>query len=222
MKTMKKALLIAICIIAAFSLSSCLDALQHITVNNKGDIELSFILTISKGLFAMSGGGKSGSLEEAFTEDVIDPDELSAMIPQATNVEARLIDSDIDYGYHFRFTIPRDFQPADNTPMVPRIGWDSIEILLGLPAEKEETAQETETGPSDEMDEMGEAIFSSAKYKVQISKKLLESAGKAYVRTESGEITKVDLVDLGDTYLVNLPILMMMENEELTYLVFEY
>ena len=72
------------------------------------------------------------------------------------------------------------------------------------------------------MDEMGEAIFSSAKYKVQISKKLLESASKAYVKTASGNNTEVDLVDLGDNYLVNLPMLMVMTGEEKTYLVFEY
>ncbi|HAK45421.1 MAG TPA: hypothetical protein DCO79_05825 [Spirochaeta sp.] len=203
------------------SLSSCLDAIQHITINSKGDIELSFMLTISKSLFAM-GGSQGESLEDSFTEDVIDPDELSAMIPQATKVDARLIDSDVDYGYHFKFTIPRNFQPQDDTPMVPRINWDNIEILLGMPTPEAEKGETAEPGPTDEMDEMGEAIFSSAKYKVQISKKLLEQASKAYVRTASGEITNVDLVDLGDTYLVNLPMLMIMGNEEETYLVFEY
>ena len=212
--------MIVFCFIPTFFLTSCLDAIQHITLNRNGDIEISFMLTVSKALFAM--GGEGGSVEESFSEDIIDPEELKTLIPRAKNVETRLIDSDVDYGYLFKFTVPQDYQPDGDTPMVPRISWDNIEILLGMPMEQPGAEETVEPGPTDEMDEMGEAIFSSAKYKIQISKKLLQRSERAFIKTESGEITNLDLIDLGDTYLVNLPMLMVMNSEEPSYLVFEY
>ena len=219
---MKRIILPITVLILVLSLGSCLDAIQYVTVNNQSEIEMSFMLTISKGLFEMGGGDES--VEDTFSEEVFDPDEISSMIPGARNVEARLIDSDVDYGYLFHFTLPRGYEAADDTPMVPHIGWDRMEILLAFPGDEAEADEESgeEASMQDSMDEMGEAIFSSAKYKVQISKRLLENAERAYVRESSGEITDLDLVDLGDNYLVNLPMLMVMMSEEETWLVFEY
>ena len=76
----------------------------------------------------------------------MDPDEISDMVPGAKNVEARLINSDVDYGYLFKFTLPRGYEPAEDTPMVPRIGWDGMEILLAFPGDEasEEAAAEGE------------------------------------------------------------------------------
>ncbi len=216
---MKRKIVIAAVIASlSFALSSCLDAIEYITIDKNRDIQISFMITVSKSLFAMGGEGES--VEETFEKDILNPDEISGLIPGAKNVETHLIDSDVDYGYLFVFTLPRNYQPADDVPMTPRINWDSMEILLTMPnTEKEEKA---DTAQTNEIDEMAEAIFSSAKYKIQISKKVLEYSSKAYVKSADGEIINVDLVDLGDAYLVNLPLLMVMTSEKQTYLVFEF
>jgi hypothetical protein len=210
----KKILIIVTGLLLTVMLTSCLDAIEYITLDKNGDIELSFMITISKSLFEMGGG--EDSVEDTFEDEVLDPKEISDMIPDALNVESRLVDSDVDYGYLFTFTLPRNYQPAPDTPMAPTFTKNGIEILLAMGGEEE--AEESE----EPMDEMAAAIFSSAKYKVQISKKLLKSASNAYLYTADEEVTTVDLVDLGDNYLVNLPMLMVMMGEKDTRLVFEY
>jgi len=200
----------------AIMLTSCLDAIEYITLDKNGDIELSFMITISKSLFEMGGGGES--VEDTFEDEIIDPKEISEMIPGAMDVKTRLVDSDVDYGYLFTFTLPRDYQPAPDTPMAPRFTKSGLVILLAMGGEEEADTEESD----ESMDDMAAAIFSSAKYKVQISKQLLKSASRAYIYSADGEETSVELVDLGDNYLVNLPMLMVMMSEEDTHLVFEY
>ena len=217
---MKRRILVTVCgIIIALGMSSCLDAIEYITLDDGGDIKLSFMITLSRGLVEMGSEGES--IEDTFEEEVLDPDELSSMIPGATAVDARPIDSDVDYGYLFTFTIPRGYKPEPETPMAPRFSKNGIEILLGMP-DKGEEAEGGEADSDDSMDEMAEAIFSSAKYKIQISKKLLKRASRAYLYNAEGEEFSVDLIDLGDNYLVNLPMLLVMDPEEKTFLVIEY
>ncbi|MBI9108701.1 MAG: hypothetical protein JEZ04_18290 [Spirochaetales bacterium] len=212
----KKILLTVTGLLIVIMLTSCLDAIEYITLDKQGNIKLSFMITISKSLFEMGGEGES--VEETFEDEIMDPEEISELIPGATNIEARLVDSDIDYGYLFTFTLPRNYQPTPETPMAPRLTKRGMEILLAM--SNSEEAQKEESDES--MDDMAAAIFSSAKYKVQISKQLLKSASRAYIYTADGEETSVDLVDLGDNYLVNLPMLMIMMDEEESRLVFEY
>ena len=56
---MKRIVILIASILLVLGFTSCLDSIQYITMNDKGEIEMSFMLTISKSLFEMGGGGES-------------------------------------------------------------------------------------------------------------------------------------------------------------------
>jgi len=222
---MKRKILLTVAgILLAVMLTSCLDAIEYITLDENDDIKISFMITISKSLFEM--GGEGASVEETFADEVLDPEKITEMIPGAKKVEARLLNSDVDYGYLFTFSLPREYQPAADTPMAPLFTESGIEILLSISDNESKSSsgsvKSKKKKAEEPMDEMGAAIFSSAKYKLQISKKLLPQASKAYIETITGVRTSVELIDLDDNYLVNLPMLLVMGEEEETRLIIDY
>ncbi|MDD4219125.1 MAG: hypothetical protein PHR10_02960, partial [Sphaerochaetaceae bacterium] len=78
-------------------------------------------------------------------------------------------------------------------------------------------------GDSEEMEQDPYAMmfFSSMKYRLQLSKNLLKTIEKATLVFKNGESYVLDPIDLAESFLFEVPLVLLMSGEDPT-LIFEY
>lgn len=202
----KKLIKLSLLLTTIIMMTSCLDGLHHITKKKNGDVVVTFKMIASKALFDMAnnmGGGDGSSLEEEFGSEIIEEDDIHDMVPGLKSVRVEMINDEIDFGFVVTMTIDDLSKVPADTPFIPHIYNDRLEIFPYM--SESGSTSEDESG-------MAMAFMASAKYKVIVSKTIYPAASKAYLASLDQEL-EFTLVDLGDSYLIDVPFAVMMLDE---------
>lgn len=193
----KFVILFFICSVS-FLFTSCVEIVQTIDFCD-GNYKIGYRLTLNKTLLAMGGEDS-----ETFLDDMDFSD-----LPEG--VTANTIDTSLDIGFGFDIIVDpktteeiRDFLPKvlkDGRIEIPLIAKDFITDM-----EESEYSSESET--------IRQAMLSSAKWRVYITKNLLSSISKVYLEN-TYRTQKLEYFEIGDVYVINIPIIFIEKDTDL-------
>lgn len=209
MKTIKQSLLGLLVVVGVIFFTSCIDIFQNITLTPDNNINMTVRFTISKMLYELADSDEP--IEDVFAEEIMSADVAETMFGKSErrHVSYNTVNNDTDYGAMIKMSYPKEMEVFHDDIMFPRILPHRIEIKPFI-------------GDSGEIEEDPYALmfFSSMKYRLQLSKTLLQNIGRATLEFSDGESYDLEAIDLDDSYLFEIPLLLLMAGEGAT-LIFE-
>lgn len=197
---MRKKYFLVSLIFLPFLFTSCIDYVQTISYKD-GKYQMYYKVTLSKMIFAM-GDEDPDEMFESIDEDTIGD------LPEG--IEVNSVNTDLEVGAEYRFSIdPRTTDETEQS-FLPRVSGEKIFVpfLLG----EEDSSFVDSNSSSDDMGKaMTEAMLSSAKCRVIISKKILPSISKAYFKGIAGSDFVIPLYDYGEDYCLEIPFIILFE-----------
>jgi hypothetical protein len=177
---------------------SCMDYVQSISYKD-GKYHLYYKITVSKVMLAMANQ-KPDDLFGDF--DQVQSDELPK------SIRVKKVDTDLEAGYEFYLEVnPKTadekekqflLKKKDNKYFVP--------FLLGQ-------NERNLSGPGkSQYDEMSDAILSSAKCRILISKKIIPSVKEAYFEGINSDDYSIPFFDYGDEYCIEIPFIVVLKD----------
>ena len=198
---MKYTLKLFLIILFTLSLTSCIDYVQSISYKN-GKYQMYYKVTFSKMLFAMMDENAEKDFE-TFNEESLDD------FPANTSVSP--VNTDLEVGAEFKFSI--DPKTTDDTEksFLPTISGNKcfIPFLLG---EKDSVNNSIGTGSKTEGDALADAILSSGKCRILISKAVISSIETAYFVGKGSQNYSIPVFDYGDSHCLEIPLPVLFEN----------
>ena len=199
---MKKILTTIPILFFILSLLSCVDYVQAISYKN-GKYQMYYKVTLSKMLFAMTGDDP----EEVFNGF----DETSiGEIPENVSVDS--VNTDLEVGSEFRFSIdPKAYDETEKT-FLPKVSGNKcyVPFLLG---QNESLADSFGSDGDDYGKTFGEAVLSSAKCRILISKSVIASIEKAYFEGSENHDYVISVYDYGDSHCLEIPFIVVLQQE---------
>lgn len=194
-KIVKVIALLLICV----CFTSCVDYVQSISYKN-GKYQMYYKVTLSKLLFAM--------MDEDPEEIFKDLDE-EALGEVPDNASVNPVNTDLEVGAEFKFCI--DPKTTDNTEktFLPTIAGTKcyIPFLLG---ENESIADSIGSDTDNDYGEaFAEAIMSSAKCRILISKGVIPSIETAYFEGKGNQNYSIPVFDYGDSNCLEIPFIIL-------------
>jgi hypothetical protein len=206
---MKKLLLILV-VSECLLLTSCIDILQHITVDKNG-IELNTIqFTVSKAIFEFANKMNENQEPIDYDKYFSNNSDLSSLEKNKYCSSISKINTVLDYGYTIKMRIDRKNKETMNSIEKEKIGF--IPIKKGKSYIFDFSSMNDSSSKNQEDNGMQYALLSTAKYKLLISKKMISDIKKLYLVSGSNE-TEYSYVDLDDEYLVEIPIIIMIQGQ---------
>ena len=188
-------------IFSCLLLTSCVDYVQSITYKN-GKYHMYYKITLSKLIFAMGDQDP----DEVFKE--FDEEEIGEL---PLNAKVKTINTDIEGGYEFSFEIdPRTTDKTEKS-FLPKVAGKKcfIPFLLG---DNETIADSVEKESDNNYGEaFAEAIMSSAKCRILISKGVLPSIETAYFEGKGNQNYSIPVFDYGDDYCLEIPVIILLQ-----------
>lgn len=182
-----------------FLFCSCIDYVQSISFKD-GKYNLYYKVTVSKMLFAMANQNP----DEIF-------DGIDNITPEDFPIEAKCtnINTDLEAGIEWSIKIsPTDIDDAIK-PYLPSKA-DNKYYIPTIFAYSPNDVPSLQKIPDRQTEAITNAILSSAKMRIHVSKKIVPSITSAYLETKNQEDTlPVSFYDLGESYCFELPIIIL-------------
>lgn len=197
MKKMRKLAQSLQLLLISILFTSCIDYVQSITYKD-GKYQMYYKVTLSKVLFAL-GNEDPEAIFESFDEDTLEN------LPE--NVDLKPVNTDLEIGAEFTLSIdPKTTDEIEKSFLPTVVGKKCfIPFLLSSIAD---------TMDSDNYDakEMTEAILSSAKCRVMISKKVISSMEIAFFEGRGSQNYSIPVFDYGENYCLEIPFIVLFES----------
>lgn len=197
---MKKIPYLLLFLLISLLFTSCIDCVQSVAYKD-GKYQIYYKITLSKLLFAMT----EQNPEEIF--EYFDDESLDAL-PE--NVYAKPVNTDLEVGAEFSLSI--DPKTADETEksFLPNVAGQKCYIPFLLGGKDFSFGDFMKSGDS-ESQAISEAILSSAKCRVMISKKIISSINNAYFEGRGGQNYSVAVFDYGESFCMEIPFIVLFE-----------
>lgn len=195
---MKRKILLSIILLFVFSLSSCIDYVQSISYKD-GKYHFYNKITFSKLLMEMSDEDVDDFMEEF-------DDEFISSLPSFVSVKP--VNTDIEVGAEISFSINPKEATEEEKSILPKISGNKYFIPFIF-------AEEFSSGDFDdyEDDEIAIAMFSSAKCRVMISKKIIPSIDVAYFEGRGSQNFAIPVFDYGESFCLEIPFIIFFESD---------
>lgn len=194
-KIVKVIALLLICV----CFTSCVDYVQSISYKN-GKYQMYYKVTLSKLLFAMMDEDP----EEIFKDF---DEEALGEVPK--NASVNPVNTDLEVGAEFKFSIePKTTDDTEKT-FLPTIAGTKcyIPFLLG---ENESIADSIGSDTDNDYGEaFADAIMSSAKCRILISKGVIPSIETAYFEGKGNQNYSIPVFDYGDSNCLEIPFIIL-------------
>lgn len=178
-------------------LSGCIDVVQYLS-GSADDVDIYFRLTLQKSVFELVNalGDAPQDMDEIFRDFNLNEDEVVRELPSGVEADYRPVNTDYDYGFELRYSVPRSVLGAvsdQGGPFIPRLTPRGLSVPL------------SEGNGSAETDEFASAFLGSAKYRLFISKRLVSRVSAARILA-GPQSTPVTITDLPDVWLLEFPL----------------
>lgn len=195
---MKKSFGCIFLLLFTLTLTSCVDYVQSISYKN-GKYQMYYKVTLSKLLFAMMDEDPE-EIFKNFDEEAI------GEVPE--NASVMPVNTDLEVGAEFKFNIdPKTIDETEKS-FLPTISGNKcfIPFLLG---ENESIANSVGTDRNDYGEAFAEAIMSSAKCRILISKSVIPSIETAYFEGKGNQNYSIPVFDYGDDKCLEIPFIIL-------------
>ena len=196
---MKKLLRLLVLILFCVVFTSCVDYVQSISYKN-GKYQMYYKVTLSKLLFAMMDEDPE-EIFQNFDEEAL------GEVPE--NASVNPVNTDLEVGAEFKFNIdPKTTDEIEKT-FLPTIAGTKcyIPFLLG---ENESIADSIGSDTDNDYGEaFAEAIMSSAKCRILISKGVIPSIETAYFEGKGNQNYSIPVFDYGDSNCLEIPFIIL-------------
>ena len=181
--------------------TSCIDYVQSITYKD-GKYQMYYKVTLSKVLFAL-GDEDPEEIFESFDEDTLKD------LPE--NVDVKPVNTDLEVGAEFSLSIDPKTTDEIEKSFLPTVAGNKcfIPFLLG---DKDSSIADAMKSDDNEAQGIAEAIMSSAKCRVMISKKVIPSIEIAYFEGRGSQNYSIPLFDYGESYCLEIPFIVLFES----------
>ena len=183
--------------------TSCIDYVQSITYKD-GKYQMNYKITLSKLVFAMGGQDP---------EQMFNDFDKETMEDMPANAEVSPVNTDLEVGAEFTLHIDPKTTDETEKSFLPTVAGKKcfIPFLLGG---KEDSIADSMKSESSEADGMAQAIMSTAKCRVMISKKIIPEIETAYFEGRGGQNYSIPLFDYGESYCMEIPFVVLFENDK--------
>lgn len=204
---------ILLLLFVSLSFMSCVDYVQTIGYKN-GKYQLYYKITLSKMIFALAEEDPEETLQEISGES----------FPEGVSI--RKVDTDLEAGAEFSFELDPRKAGGKEKDFLPVSSGNSLFIpfLLG----KEESISEAfgstngENAPDSEGSKLGtemgdalaNAMLSSAKCRMLLSKKMIPAIGTVYFEGLRGQDCSLPVFDYGESYCIEIPLILLTEKNK--------
>lgn len=194
---MKKFLKTLPFILFLFCFTSCVDYVQSITYKN-GKYQIYYKITLSKVLFAMMDQDPEEAFEE-FGEGTLDE------FPERYEIKA--VNTDLEVGEEIFLKLDPKTTDEAEKEFLPKVSGNKcfIPFLLG------NNDSISDSGTSDG-EAMAQAMLSSAKCRVLISKSIIPVIETAYFTGKGGQNYSIPVYDYGDANCLEIPFVILFES----------
>mgnify|MGYP007101863685 FL=1 len=196
---MTKSIRIFFLLLIPFFLTSCVDYVQSISYKN-GKYQMYYKVTLSKVLFAMA---------EQDPEEIFEGFDNEALGDLPKNVIVKKVNTDLEVGAEFSLLIDPRTNDEQEKSFLPKISGNKCYIPFLLGSEDSSLADSMSSENSDSQ-AIAEAIMSSAKCRVLISKNIIPQIETAYFEGRGGQNYSIALFDYGDLYCLEIPFIILM------------
>lgn len=181
--------------------TSCIDYVQSITYKD-GKYQMYYKVTLSKVLFAL-GDEDPEEIFESFDEDTLED------LPE--NVDVKPVNTDLEVGAEFSLSIDPKTTDETEKSFLPTVAGNKcfIPFLLG---DKDSSIADAMKSDDNEAQGIAEAIMSSAKCRVMISKKVIPSIEIAYFEGRGSQNYSIPVFDYGESYCLEIPFIVLFES----------
>lgn len=181
--------------------TSCIDYVQSITYKDS-KYQMYYKVTLSKVLFAL-GDEDPEEIFESFDEDTLKD------LPE--NVDVKPVNTDLEVGAEFSLSIDPKTTDEIEKSFLPTVAGNKcfIPFLLG---DKDSSIADAMKSDDNEAQGIAEAIMSSAKCRVMISKKVIPSIEIAYFEGRGSQNYSIPLFDYGESYCLEIPFIVLFES----------
>ena len=196
---MRKIISIISLFLICLAFTSCVDYVQSISYKN-GKYQMYYKITLSKLIFAMADEDP----EEIFKD--FDEEEIGEL-PE--NVSMTPVNTDLEVGAEFKFNIDPKTTDEKEKAFLPTISGNKcyIPFLLG---ENESIADSVGNNDSSDYGEaFAEAIMSSAKCRILISKGVIPSIETVYFEGKGNQNYSIPVFDYGDDNCLEIPFILL-------------
>lgn len=188
-------------ILSALLFTSCIDYVQSISYKD-GEYQLYYKITLSKLLVAMADQDPDEMFSE-FNEENLDS------LPEGAKVNP--VNTDLEVGAEFHFSVNPKTENEKERSFLPKTSKEKcyIPFLLG----ENGTAFTDGVNSSDqEAQSITQAILSSAKCRILMSKKILPSIKAAYFEGYYNQTYTIPVFDYGDSYCLEIPFIVLFDS----------
>lgn len=185
-------------IILSFYFTSCVDYIQSISYSN-GKYKMYYKVTLSKVILALT---------DEDPEEIFKDFDEEAFEEMPENASVTPVNTDLEVGAEFRFSI--DPKTTDETEkfFLPKISGNKcfIHFLLG---DNKSISDSVNSDSDDYGEAFAEAIMSSAKFRVLISKGVLPSIETAYFEGKGNQNYSIPVFDYGNEFCLEIPFIVL-------------
>ena len=198
MKLMKKLKLIIPVIFLSLLFTSCIDYVQSISFKD-GEYHLYYKITLSKLLCEM-GDNDSEDMFDELGEETLEG------LPE--NVTVKPVNTDLELGAEYFLSVNPRTTKEEEKALLPKISGNKCFIPFLIGSEDSSYADSLGT-ESSEGEAFLEAILSSAKCRIIISKVVLPQIKNAYFEGAKGNNYIIPVFDYGDSYCLEIPLVIL-------------
>ena len=200
-KPMKKNLCLLLLLLIPLLFTSCIDYVQSITYKD-GKYQIYYKITLSKLLFAMADDDPE-EIFEYFDEESLED------FPE--NVDVKPVNTDLEVGAEFLLLIDPKTTDETEKSFLPKLAGQKCYISFLFGREDFSFADFMKSDDS-ESQAISEAILSSAKCRVMVSKKIISSINNAYFEGRGGQNYSVAVFDYGESFCMEIPFIVLFES----------
>ncbi len=188
-------------------LNSCLDYVQAISYKD-GKYTMYYKITFSKMLFSLIDEDPDEYVQEIIPETT---DDLSEEL--ANSFTSRKINTTNEVGYELSFSIAPGTTDEQEKQFLPKASGTKcyIPFLPGMEG-MDMVSSMNNSDLDSESKSYAQAILSSAKCRVLVSKKIIAKVETAYFEGNGGQNCSVPIFDYGESYCVEIPFNLLFEN----------
>ncbi|MDR0722165.1 MAG: hypothetical protein LBF75_05135 [Treponema sp.] len=193
--------------VLAWLCTGCIDVYQHITRSPQGIERNTLKITVSKMILEMANGMSDESVDyDAWLE----ANKGSTDIDTYGTLNARIekVNDDLDLGY--LITMNLDYTDKTNRDILEG-GRDFIPIYAQNHTEIHITALSDDEDR--ETNEMALAFLSTGKYRLSMSKTCIGTLKQVVMAGPTETFIEIAYIDMGDAYLIEIPILYFFSND---------
>lgn len=193
----KKLLLTAAVILSTFMFTGCIDIVENISYSDS-NYNIGIRITLSKLLFAMANEDPDKFLNQLQSSDDI---------PE--NAEINPINSELEAGVYFKVKIDPQNATEEQKEFLPLVKKDGKVIIPVFLYDQNFSDIEKMDAESKGI---AQAMLSTAKYRVNLSKKIISPLSDVKFVCES-ETHPVEYYDMGEMYCIEIPFILLMNGK---------